>query len=300
MSLLENLLRKKEPNSRSGRRLLQGRGVRQSQNKAWNTDCAMIKLVQTGQATHWERSKCRSCSLSHKPRKCPANEKMCFKCKKPNHFAGCCWNKAAVHGLAESNESDTDLDILEQLALVNRVDSLDNKSPSQCIKQQFPNLSAGIGKKRCEYKMVLREDAVPVVQPARRVPHALREPLKEELVRMKDASIIAKVEKPSDWASPLVIVWKKNGKHRACMDPRNVNRASTRQLFQLPCCEEIEGKLARAMYFSCLDKNSGFHHISHLMNKHPKFEHSAVALVVADISGSSSASRLRRKYSKAQ
>nr|XP_054925184.1 uncharacterized protein LOC129384092 [Dermacentor andersoni] len=50
--------------------------------------------------------------------------------------------------------------------------------------------------------MVLRRDAVPVVQPARRVPLAMKEPLREELNRMEGASIIAKVDEPTDWFIP--------------------------------------------------------------------------------------------------
>ncbi|XP_049268885.1 uncharacterized protein LOC119381897 [Rhipicephalus sanguineus] len=50
--------------------------------------------------------------------------------------------------------------------------------------------------------MVLREDAVPVVKPTRRVPYALRKPLKKELDRMCAANIIEKVEEPSDWYVP--------------------------------------------------------------------------------------------------
>ncbi|XP_037577080.2 uncharacterized protein LOC119459346 [Dermacentor silvarum] len=50
--------------------------------------------------------------------------------------------------------------------------------------------------------MVLREDAVPVVQRTRRVPYALKKPLKKELDRMNAANIIEKVEEPSDWYVP--------------------------------------------------------------------------------------------------
>ncbi|XP_040070508.1 uncharacterized protein LOC120843269 [Ixodes scapularis] len=49
--------------------------------------------------------------------------------------------------------------------------------------------------------MVLKDDCRPVVQPARRVPHALREPLKDELDRMTTSGIIAKVQEPTDWVS---------------------------------------------------------------------------------------------------
>ncbi|XP_075534205.1 uncharacterized protein LOC142568000 [Dermacentor variabilis] len=50
--------------------------------------------------------------------------------------------------------------------------------------------------------MVLRKDAVPVIQPTRRVPHALKKPLKKELDRMNAANIIEKVDEPSDWYVP--------------------------------------------------------------------------------------------------
>ncbi|XP_037529418.2 uncharacterized protein LOC119406758, partial [Rhipicephalus sanguineus] len=50
--------------------------------------------------------------------------------------------------------------------------------------------------------MVLRDDAVPVIQAARRVPLALREPLQKELVRMEKANIICKVDEPTDWFVP--------------------------------------------------------------------------------------------------
>ncbi|XP_077511245.1 uncharacterized protein LOC144121747 [Amblyomma americanum] len=50
--------------------------------------------------------------------------------------------------------------------------------------------------------MVLRKDATPVVQPTRRVPLALREPLREELERIQRSGIIERVQKPTDWYVP--------------------------------------------------------------------------------------------------
>lgn len=57
--------------------------------------------------------------------------------------------------------------------------------------------------------MVLQEGAIPSVQTPRRVPLALQKPLKEKLERMLKAGIITKVEEPTDWVSPLVIIKKK-------------------------------------------------------------------------------------------
>lgn len=67
--------------------------------------------------------------------------------------------------------------------------------------------------------MVLREDAVPVVQMTRRVPLALQEPLRRELDRMLKAGIIVKAEEPTDWVSPLVIVMKKKRRTKSVHGP---------------------------------------------------------------------------------
>nr|XP_037274010.1 uncharacterized protein K02A2.6-like [Rhipicephalus microplus] len=125
----------------------------------------------------------------------------------------------------------------------------------------FPDLFSGTGCVRRPYKMVLREDAVPVVQPARRVPIALKGCLRQELQRMEKASIIVKVDEPTEWVSLLVVVHKKDGTLRIRMDPRAVNRSIKREHYPIPSREDIESELAGAQYFSRLDANAGFHQI---------------------------------------
>ncbi|XP_075741826.1 uncharacterized protein LOC142792927 [Rhipicephalus microplus] len=125
----------------------------------------------------------------------------------------------------------------------------------------FPDLFSGTGCVKRPYKMVLRKDAVTVVQPARRVPIALKGRLRQELQRMEKASIIVKVDEPTDWVSPLVVVHKNDGTLRICMDPRAVNRSIKREHYPMPSPEDIESELAGAQYISRLDANAGFHQI---------------------------------------
>ncbi|XP_077511488.1 uncharacterized protein LOC144121920 [Amblyomma americanum] len=106
---------------------------------------------------------------------------------------------------------------------VNAVDT----AKSDKLLQEFSPLFQGTGCVARPYRMVLREDAIPVIQPARRIPLALREPLREELQRMEEAHIIERVNEPTEWVSPLVIVRKKDGKLRLCMDPRNKRMPET-------------------------------------------------------------------------
>ncbi|XP_077528017.1 uncharacterized protein LOC144139592 [Haemaphysalis longicornis] len=76
------------------------------------------------------------------------------------------------------------------------------RSGAEAPETEFAHLFRGTGCVRRKYKMVLRPDAVPVVQPARRVPLALKEPLRDELARMEKAAIIVKVEEPTEWFVP--------------------------------------------------------------------------------------------------
>nr|XP_050031015.1 uncharacterized protein K02A2.6-like [Dermacentor andersoni] len=109
--------------------------------------------------------------------------------------------------------------------------------------------------------MSLKDDARPIALPSRRVPHALKEPLRQELDRMEAEGIITRMQDPTDWVSPLVIVTKKNGRLRVCMDPRRVNEGIRREHYELPRREDIEAELAGARYFSKLDANRGFYQI---------------------------------------
>lgn len=78
---------------------------------------------------------------------------------------------------------------------------------------------------------------------------------------MEEAGVITRVSEPTDWVSPIVIVKKKGGALRICMDPRQVNESIKRQHYQMPCREDIEAELANAKFFSRLDANSGYHQI---------------------------------------
>jgi len=67
-----------------------------------------------------------------------------------------------------------------------------------------------------EYEIELNPDVTPTVQPARRVPYAKYEKLKDTLEQLEKRGIVAKVDKPTDWVSNLVITEKKDGRMRIC------------------------------------------------------------------------------------
>ena len=84
------------------------------------------------------------------------------------------------------------------------------------------------------YNIETKDDAVPVIKAARRVPVALRKPLKRELERMENLGVIHKQDEPCE----TVIVNKPNGDMRH-IDPKYLNEAIKREQQQLPTREEI-------------------------------------------------------------
>ena len=129
----------------------------------------------------------------------------------------------------------------------------------KAILEQYPSLFTGLGTFKGEYKIELKPNAMPfALYTPRNVPFPLREKVRNELARMESLGVISKVEKPSTWCAGMVVVPKKSGAIRICVDYRPLNENVLREVHPLPTVEENLSKLAGATVFSKLDCNSGF------------------------------------------
>ena len=77
---------------------------------------------------------------------------------------------------------------------------------------------------------------------------------------MESQGIIAKLKEgePTAWVNSLVYRRKPNGKLRICLDPKDLNRAISREHHVIPTLEEILPKLSGAKYFSIVDAKCGY------------------------------------------
>ena len=75
---------------------------------------------------------------------------------------------------------------------------------------------------------------------------------------MELLKVISKVNEATSWCAGLVVVPKKTGQVRICVDLKPLNKSVMRELHALPMVDETLGQLIGAAVFSKLDANSGF------------------------------------------
>ncbi|MCO5607503.1 hypothetical protein L7F22_061699 [Adiantum nelumboides] len=85
--------------------------------------------------------------------------------------------------------------------------------------------------------------------------------VQEELEKLIQCGFIYPIEH-SKWVSPIVIVPKKNGKLRVCVDLKKVNAATRRDHYPLPYSEHVLEQVAGKEAYSFLDGYSGYNQIT--------------------------------------
>ncbi|XP_077498703.1 uncharacterized protein LOC144109788 [Amblyomma americanum] len=101
-------------------------------------------------------------------------------------------------------------------------------------------------------------NAQPRFLKARPVPFALQTSVEKELDKLEQQGVIEPTQH-SQWATPLVVVRKKNGTIRLCGDYRStVNLATKASSYPLPTPEEVFSILRGARVFSTLDLTQAY------------------------------------------
>ena len=98
----------------------------------------------------------------------------------------------------------------------------------------------------------------PKRQPHRRSSKDHSEAIRDEVIKLKQAGAIKKVFYP-EWLANTVVVKKKNGKWRVCVDFIDLNKVCTKDPFPIPRIDQLVDVTVGHSRISFLDAFQGYH-----------------------------------------
>jgi hypothetical protein len=129
---------------------------------------------------------------------------------------------------------------------------------ASCMLQKFSGVLNGslLGRSSIVQHSIELTDDKPLKQMPRRVSAAQRDIINAEIEIMKNQGIIRPSCSP--WATPVVLVTKKDGGVRFCIDFRSLNEKTKSDAYPLPHPVDILDSMNGASWFCTLDLKSGF------------------------------------------
>uniref|UniRef100_A0A183CIF4 Reverse transcriptase n=1 Tax=Globodera pallida TaxID=36090 RepID=A0A183CIF4_GLOPA len=96
----------------------------------------------------------------------------------------------------------------------------------------------------------------PVASPPRRMPYKYKEELKKHIDQLLASGVM--IESDTPWVTPIVIVQKKDGGIRPCLDFRKLNEVTIPDRYPLPRLDSIMERVGSCAYYTSLDLASGY------------------------------------------
>uniref|UniRef100_A0A2N9FM54 Uncharacterized protein n=1 Tax=Fagus sylvatica TaxID=28930 RepID=A0A2N9FM54_FAGSY len=119
----------------------------------------------------------------------------------------------------------------------------------------------GVDPNYIEHRLNTDPHSKPVQQKARRSAPVHAEAVQKEVEKLLQAGAIREIQYPT-WLSNTVVVKKKNGKWRVCVDFTNLNQACPKDPFPLPKIDQLVDATAGHDRMSFLDAFQGYHQIA--------------------------------------
>ena len=173
--------------------------------------------------------------------------------------------KPPIYTKDRTNEVLWQLDIEDSLE--------ENHKKSLCtIVDEFAEVfalnSTELGRTDLVQHVINTGDHLPIKQLPHRTPFALRKQTEELIDKMLQEGVIKSSNSP--WASPVVLVAKKDGSTRFCVDYRRLNSITKLDTFPLPRVDDSLDLLAKTAYFTTLDLASGYWQVGIDSESQPK------------------------------
>jgi hypothetical protein len=151
------------------------------------------------------------------------------------------------------------VDILQELVVV-PVPAGGQDTQLEQIHEMQAKLDEGAGQLVQLRQNIKQEWAGRVKQPLHRFDEEKRRAIGEEIHKLMAAGFIKKVFHP-EWLANLVLVKKKGGKWRMCVDYTGLNKACPKVPYPLPRIDQIVDSTTGCKTLSFLDAYSGYHQI---------------------------------------
>ena len=158
-----------------------------------------------------------------------------------------------------SNPKLPDADIKNMEQKFDRQLNHDERQQARALLRKYATLfvtnESRNGKTSSVKHQINTSDAKPIRQVPRSIPLAKREEVNQIIDEMKDNKIIEPSSSP--WSSPVVLVKKKDGTTRFCVDYRKLNDVTKKDSYPLPRIDDTLDTLSGSKWFSTLDLKSG-------------------------------------------
>ncbi|MCG8044577.1 MAG: RNase H-like domain-containing protein [Candidatus Thiodiazotropha endolucinida] len=164
--------------------------------------------------------------------------------------------------LSQKQEENLDSTSFEDLGVTVDTENLTSDQEEQakvvlnrwsCIFSKGPT---DLGKADIVKHEIKLNDETPFKEPYRRIPPALYEEVRIHLKEMLEAGAIRESQSP--FSSNVVLVRKKDGSLRFCVDFRKLNSRTVKDAYSLPRIDDTIDTLLGAKFFSKLDLRSGY------------------------------------------
>ena len=156
----------------------------------------------------------------------------------------------------QSNEQDDGSWILNLIDLSGIKDwpeklQQDAKDMLKRNAQVFSKDDMDMGRTKLVKHHIKLTDPAPFKEAYRRIPPQMYDEVKAHIQEMLDLGAIRPSNSP--WASAIVLVRKKDGRLRFCIDLRRLNNRTVKDAYSLPRIESILDSLGGAQIFTTLD-----------------------------------------------
>ena len=142
--------------------------------------------------------------------------------------------------------------------------NLSENSQLNCLLESYEDIFASSSLDLGNTSIVQHEidtgNSKPIKQAPYRVSQKQRDEIDNHISKMLEQNIISVSSSP--WSSPVVLVRKKDGTTRFCIDYRKLNAVTRKDSYPLPRIDDALDALAGSNYFTTLDLQSGYHQVA--------------------------------------